>query len=173
VSVPWYREGRYLAPHHQALARTLTCGRLTCGRLTCALFTEQVTHDLFPLWKWWKEFDVETAKWTPWFEKDPRVKATPDSLHLGFHQRPGKLILLISNLTKEAVKGVVELDLQRLGLSAGAFTAEETHGVTFFNKSTSPKDAPPASPSRHEVRDGRFRVTVGAENYSVIRLSAE
>jgi hypothetical protein len=172
VSVPWYREGKYLAPHHEALALSLLD-----GTLTTALWTEQVLMDLFPLWRWRQEFGVQGAAWVPWYAEDARVRVEPAALRVSFHHRPGRVLLLTANLSQQAVQGLLRLDHDALGFPAGELQAAEIHGMTPGEMRTRPGEPMRASdhpgPTLLAVRDGVVPVTVAARNYSVVRVPAE
>jgi hypothetical protein len=170
ASLPWFEDR---APHYSALARTLINGSLTTD-----IFPDQVAMDLFPIWKWRKEFAVGRAEFIPWYARDERIKTTPPSLYVSVWKRPGQAMVVASNLTDEPVEGTVSLDFPALGLPGGSVRAAEFHGMD--EKDMRPGYARPdmkmsdhPGPTRFEFTGGRIPVSVRAQNYSLIRFPVE
>jgi hypothetical protein len=167
MSAPWI--SGVPPPHHSAQARTLIH-----NVLCTPMWEEQVAKDMFPIWKFRKEFDVASAEFVPWYDKDPRVKASTDSLHLSFWHHPGRVMVAAANLTDDPVEAVLEIDIEALGISDGVTEAEEIHGMSDEDLTTKPGervrlDHHPG-PTTLPVKNGRITIAVGPQNYSVVRV---
>ena len=167
LSAPWLKGTP--PPHYSAQARTLIH-----NTLCTPMWEEQVTKDMFPLWKFRKEFNVATAEFVPWYKHDPRVRAIPDTLYVSFWRHPGRVMVAVANLTDEPVEGLLELDLKALGIADDVIEADEIHGMRDEDLTTPPGervrlDHHPG-PTRLAVENGRITLPVRAQNYSVVRL---
>ena len=171
MSHPGVKPGEAPPPHYSAVARTLIH-----NVLTTPMWEEQVSTDLFPLWKMRKEFDVATAEFVPYYDNDPRVKVSPDTLHVSFWHHPGRVMVAAANLTDEPVEAVIELDAAAFGLGGDVTSAEEIHGMLDDELNTpegvrmGPRHHP--GPTSLAVENDRITVTVRPQNYSVIRVPA-
>ena len=169
MSHPGVKPGEAPPPHYSAVARTLIH-----NVLTTPMWEEQVSTDLFPLWKMRKEFDVATAEFVPYYDNDPRVKVSPDTLHVSFWHHPGRVMVAAANLTDEPVEAVIELDAAAFGLGEDATSAEEIHGMLDDELNAprgvrmGPRHHP--GPTSLAVENDRITVTVRPQNYSVIRV---
>ena len=157
-------------PLYNILAKTLIN-----GSLTTPLETGHVSTHLFPIWKWRKEFGMENAEWIPWYKKDQRIKIKPESLYVSFWCHHGRVMLVAANLSDEPVKGVIQLDVKRLGLPDGTLKAAEIHGMDNKDMKIKPDEYPDnisdhPGPVFFHVSGGKIPVQIGAQNYSIICL---
>ena len=122
VSIPWRRTpvGRNLAPHHDALARTLIHDVFPVG-----IWSTQVQMELIPLWEAWDEFGVDESEWVPYHARDPRVRTTSKGLLVSFYLNRGRVMAVVANLTNEAVQAELLLDRDALGLPGGQLEVRE------------------------------------------------
>ena len=127
--------------------------------------------------KFRKKFDAATAEFVPWYRNDPRVKASPASVYVSFWHHPGRVMIAAANLTDDPVEAVIELDMEALSIADGATQADEIHGMDEDELTTPPGvrhrlDHNPG-PTTLSVENGRIKVTVRPQNYSVVRLPGE
>jgi len=122
---PWGRSTP-MASHRFVLARTLIHDVFPFG-----LWSYQQINELVPLWKAFDEFGVEESEWVPYFKKDKRVQTTSKDLLASFYINRNKkrVMVVVSNLTKHAIKANLLLDRQGLGLPPGDLQVEEFVGV--------------------------------------------
>ncbi len=171
MSAPWVKAGAVPPPHYSAQARTLIHNVL-CS----ALWEEQVATDMFPIWKFRKEFDVATADFVPYYDDDPRVRVSPSSIHASFWHHPGRVMVAAANLTDEPVEAVIELDMEALGIAETVAHADEIRGMDEDELMTPPGERERLEhnpgPTTLPVENGRITITVHPQNYSVVRVPA-
>ena len=169
MSAPWVKAGAVPPPHYSAQARTLIH-----NVLCTALWEEQVATDMFPIWKFRREFDVATAEFVPYYDDDPRVTVSPSSIHASFWHHPGRVMIAAANLTDEPVEAVIELDVEALGIAETIAYADEIRGMDEDELTTPPGERERLEhnpgPTTLPVENGRITITVHPQNYSVVRL---
>ena len=78
-----------------------------------------------PIWDVMTRFEVGTAEWHPYWEKEPLAVAEPPSVRVSLYSRPaakganGRALLVVSNLSADqSATADVKIDFARLGVAA-------------------------------------------------------
>jgi hypothetical protein len=88
----------------------------------CGLAT---LEKMSPIWDAMTRFDVGSATWHPYWEKQPIISVEPESVKVSLYVHPasrwkrGRALLVVSNLSPDkAVTAEVNLDCDRMGVKA-------------------------------------------------------
>jgi hypothetical protein len=82
-----------------------------------------------PLWRAMDQFGTITAHWQPYWQ-DSGTDAGTEAVKASAWTHPGKALLFISHLRREAATVSVHLDRKRLGLKQGALIATDALNAT-------------------------------------------
>ena len=83
------------------------------------------------IWKIEDEFDINNAKWCPYWENQDLIKVSPKDIKVSFyiHNKKKGILLIVSNLGRETTSAFLELNLPGLGIELlkvrDAMTKEE------------------------------------------------
>ncbi len=107
----------------EKLAVLLLLDVLPCAdKWMTPIFREQWPNEnkpgLFDIWKVWEEFDVDSAEWVPYYQKDTRVFCTSPNIKVSFYVHKGRILVVAANLTRKVVDTMLKIDRKRLGFNS-------------------------------------------------------
>jgi len=75
-------------------------------------------QEVFNTWKAKDKFGIADAnvEFLPYYDNEGMVKSSQEDVKVSFYRKPGKIMLIIANLSKEAKNAKVELNLKKLGM---------------------------------------------------------
>jgi len=82
------------------------------------------------LWDLREKFGCKQADWLPYWNNGEYAQVAPEGCHASLYRHPdGRVLVYVSNLTKEDAPVSVGLDMERLGLGEGAVARDGISGA--------------------------------------------
>lgn len=74
-------------------------------------------REVYLTWKAKEKFGIadESVEFLPYFENQEMVKSSQEDVKVSLYRKPGKIMVIVANLSKESKNVVVELNLQKIG----------------------------------------------------------